>query len=88
LDIVGGQIYFDKTDNGCYLWSANSKLLHLKLYEYFLNFPPRTIKMHRTYLIKEFHLLNESKMYRETNTLSMNYKIWNKFVEKWNNKIN
>jgi hypothetical protein len=82
LNIVGGQIYFDKTDNGCYFWKANSKLLHLKLYDYFLKFPPKTIKMHRTYLIKEFHDLNESKIYRDTNILSMNYKIWNKFLNK------
>ena len=32
--------------------------MHLKLYDYFLKFPPKTIKTHRTHLIKEFHELN------------------------------
>ena len=81
----GGQIYFDKSNNGFYIWRANSKLLHLKLYAYFLKFPPKTIKVHRTYLIKEFHELNDSKVYRDTNILSMNYKIWKNFLNKWNN---
>lgn len=81
----GGQIYFDKSNNGFYIWRANSKLLHLKLYDYFLKFPPKTIKVHRTYLIKEFHELNDSKVYRDTNILSMNYKIWKNFLNKWNN---
>lgn len=85
LNIIGGQIYFDKSKNGFYIWRANSKLLHLKLYNYFLKFPPKTIKVHRTYLIKEFHELNESKVYRETNILSLNYKIWKNFLNKWNN---
>lgn len=88
LKVIGGQIYYDKSDNGCYLWKANSKLLHLILYDYFLKFPPKTIKKHRTYLIKEFHDLNEVKMYRETDVLSVKYKIWNKFNKKWNNKTN
>ena len=85
LKIIGGQIYFDTSKNGCYLWKANSKILHLKLYDYFLNYPPKTIKKHRTYLIKEFHELNDSKVYRDTNILSMNYKIWKNFLNKWNN---
>ena len=85
ISIFGGQIYFDKSNNGFYIWRANSKLLHLKLYDYFLKFPPKTIKVHRTYLIKEFHELNESKVYRDTNILSMNHKIWKKFLNKWNN---
>nr|YP_010833305.1 LAGLIDADG endonuclease [Agaricus bitorquis]WFG54052.1 LAGLIDADG endonuclease [Agaricus bitorquis] len=83
---IGGKIYFDKTDKGCYFWKANSKLLHLNLYDYFLNFPPKTIKRHRTYLIKEFHELNDSKVYRDTNSLSMNYKMWERFLKKWNNQ--
>jgi hypothetical protein len=83
---IGGKIYFDKTDNGCYFWKANSKLLHLNLYDYFLNFPPKTIKRHRTYLIKEFHELNESKVYWDTNSLSVNYKMWERFLKKWNNQ--
>jgi ubiquinol-cytochrome c reductase cytochrome b subunit len=49
LDVIGGNIYFDKAKNGIYHWRANSKLLHLKLYDYFKKFPPKTIKAHRTF---------------------------------------
>ena len=85
LETIGGNIYFDRSENGRYIWKANSKLLHLKLYDYFLKFPPKTIKTHRTHLIKEFHLLNDKKVYRDTNILSMNFKIWKNFIKKWDN---
>jgi LAGLIDADG endonuclease len=86
LKIIGGYIYFDKSDNGCYFWKANSKLIHFNLYNYFLKFPPKTIKAHRTYLIKDFHELNELKAYKDTEILSMNFKKWKRFRTKWDNK--
>jgi len=84
--VIGSKIYFDKRLNGHYKWVANSKLLHLKLYDYFLKFPPKTIKKHRTFLIKEFHELNSIKAYLETENLSVRYKIWQKFYLRWENK--
>ncbi len=86
LNVIGGIIYFDKGGNGSYKWSINSKLLHLKLYDYFLKFPPKTIKGHRTFLIKEFHDLNSKKVYLDENKLSINYKIWQNFKIKWDSK--
>lgn len=83
LKEFGGNIYFDKGGNGKYKWSINSKLLHLKLYDYFLKFPPKTNKGHRTFLIKEFHDLNSKKVYLDENKLSINYKIWENFKIKW-----
>jgi len=56
------------------------------LYNYFLKFPPKTIKAHRTYLIKEFQELNDLKAYRDTDILSINFKKWLKFLKKWNNQ--
>jgi hypothetical protein len=61
LNIIGAKIYFDKSLNDHYKWVTNSKLLHLNLYNYFLNFPPKTIKTYRTFLIKEFYKLNSKK---------------------------
>lgn len=75
LNTFGGNIYFDKTLNGCYKWVANAKLLHINLYDYFLKFPPKTIKRHRTFLIKEFHELNSIKAYLETDERSVKYKM-------------
>jgi LAGLIDADG endonuclease len=73
--VIGGKCYFDKKLNGHYKWVANSKLLHLKLYDYFLKYPPKTVKRHRTFLIKEFHDLNDKKAYLENDMLSVRYKI-------------
>jgi hypothetical protein len=87
LNVIGGNIYFDKKLNGHYIWRANSKLLHLNLYNYFFKFPPKTIKSHRTFLIKEFHELNNRKVYLDNNKLSINYKTWNNFINRWDNKI-
>jgi hypothetical protein len=86
LKVIGGNIYFDKGGNGRYKWSVNSKLLHLKLYDYFLKFPPKSIKRHRTFLIEEFHDLNLKKVYLDENKISLNYKIWQNFLIKWNKK--
>lgn len=87
LNVIGGNIYFDKRLNGHYIWRANSKLLHLNLYNYFFKFPPKTIKSHRTFLITEFHELNNRKVYLDNNKLSINYKTWNNFINRWDNKI-
>nr|YP_009517184.1 hypothetical protein C0991_000019 [Blastosporella zonata]AYE93082.1 hypothetical protein C0991_000019 [Blastosporella zonata] len=84
--VIGGKIYFDKKLNGHYKWVANSKLLHLKLYDYFLKFPPKTVKRHKTFLIKNFHDLNDIKAYLETEKLSVRYKIWQDFAVRWDNK--
>lgn len=78
-NVIGSKIYFDKRLNGHYKWVANSKLLHLNLYDYFLKFPPKTIKKHRTFLITEFHELNSIKAYLETDKLSVRYKTWQMF---------
>lgn len=86
LEMIGGHIYYEKSQNGIYFWKANSKLLHLKLYDYFSKFPPKTIKKHKTYLIKEFHFLNDLKCYRNTDKLSMEFKMWKNFISKWENK--
>ena len=87
LNVIGGNIYFDKSFNGHYIWKANSKILHLNLYNYFFKFPPKTIKSHRTFLIKEFHELNNRKVYLDNNKSSINYKTWNNFINRWDNKI-
>ena len=79
-NVIGGKVYFDKGLNGHYKWIANSNLLHLKLYDYFLKFPPKTIKKHRTFLITEFHELNSIKSYLETDKLSVRYKKWQMFL--------
>jgi hypothetical protein len=87
LNVIGGNIYFDKSFNGHYIWKANSKFLHLNLYNYFFKFTPKTIKSHRTFLIKEFHELNNRKVYLDNNKSSINYKTWNNFINRWDNKI-
>ena len=48
--------------------------------------PPKTIKKHRTYLIKEFHELNDLKVYKNEDKLSSDFKRCLNFLTKWDNK--
>lgn len=60
----GGTIYFDKSQNGYFKWSINSKELHLNLYNYFKEHPLKSIKNNRAFLIKEYYDLVEIKAYK------------------------
>ena len=81
--ILGGNIYFDKAQNGYYKWSINNEVLHTKYYEYNKTNPSRSFKGRRVFLIKEFYKLYNLKAFRYgDNTLL--FKSWLIFEKKWN----
>lgn len=88
-NVFGGTIVYDKASGGCYKILWNSKELHLEMYDYFLRFPPKTVKCHRTFLIKEFHELIHmyDKPYMKP-TNSIEYKRWISFKNRWDRKSN
>ena len=84
-EIFGGNIYFDRSQNGYYKWSIQ----HKKDIFYFLNYinkcPSHSIKRKRLFLVNQFYELKEIKAYcAEKETVK--YKAWEKFIEKWNSK--
>lgn len=84
-DVLGGNIYFDKAQNGYFKWSIQSKkdILYFKD-NYIKNNPSRTKKINRLLLINTYYKLKDIKAYKE-DINSCLYKAWLKFNEKWNN---
>ena len=82
-EIFGGNIYFDKSQNGYYKWSIQSNKDNNLYYEYNKICPSRSIKYKRLILIKQYYKLIEIKAYKVTNILT--HKAWLRFDKKWNN---
>ena len=80
-DIFGGNIHFDKSQNGYYKWSVQSKTDILMMLEYFKLCSSRSLKSNRIHLIPLFFELKSLKAYREDETLQ--HKAWLKFLDKW-----
>lgn len=84
-EIFGGNIYFDRSKNGYYKWSIQSKENILFFLNYIKNCPSRSIKRKRLFLVNQYYDLNEIKAYRtEENTAK--FKAWKKFIEKWHSR--
>ena len=83
--IFGGNIYFDKSQNGYYKWTIANEKLHLKYYEYNKINPSRSFKGRRIFLIKEFYEYYNKQAFRSPSD-SLLFKAWNIFDQKWNNK--
>lgn len=83
-DLLGGNIYYDRSQNGCYKWNIQSKNDILNFRNYILKYPSRTSKLNRIMLINLYYKLKDIRAYKETNIIL--YKSWNKFVYKWKSK--
>lgn len=81
MDQLGGNIYFDKSQNGYYKWTVQSRedvLRVSRLFKY-----TRSSKSRRFFLIKEYFTLRDLKAYLPDN---MNHKAWLTFKKKWDFK--
>lgn len=84
-DIFGGNIYYDKSQNGYFKWVLTNEYYHMIFYNYIKINPSKTVKLNRLFLIKEFYYYYNLKAFREDNK-SLIYKSWIIFDKKWNNK--
>lgn len=84
-DILNGNIYYDKSQNGYYKWSIQSKEDILFFLDYIKNCPCRSIKRKRLFLINDYYELKSIKAYIADETTAK-FKSWTKFIEKWNSK--
>ena len=82
-EIFGGNIYFDKSKNGCYKWVISNEILHNKFYNYHKLYSSKSFKGQRIFLIKEFYNLYNKKAIR-SDINSLLYKAWIIFDKKWN----
>ena len=84
-NIFGGNIYFDKGQNGYYKWSIQNKtdIDHFK--NYLLKYPCFSNKKQRLFLTDKYYELKYMKAYSALNDRSL-HKAWIKFENKWNNR--
>lgn len=84
-EIFGGNIYYDRSQNGYYKWSVQSKDNIFSFLNYIKNCPSRSIKRNRLFLVNQYYELKEIKAYLAEEN-SAKYKSWKNFVEKWNSR--
>lgn len=95
--VLGGAIYFDKAQQGCFKWTITNQEDHLRYYQYNKLCPSRSFKGQRIFLIKEYYELYAQKAYllpafflkKKSSTggqctASLRYKAWVKFQDRWN----
>lgn len=80
--IFGGNIYFDKSQNGNYKWSIESKNDILNwINNYVKLYPSRSYKFKRLMLVKQYYYLINLKAYQIKTSLT--HKSWLLFESKW-----
>lgn len=85
-DILGGNIYFDNSQNGYYKWSIQSKKDILNFVDYIKLNPSKTVKLNRILLCNLFYNLKDLKSYILNDNNRLQNKAWIKFKNKWNKK--
>lgn len=83
MDIFGGNIYFDKAQNGYYKYSIQSEKQLGILVDYFKLCPSRSIKSNRIFLVKQYYKLIALKAHKAPEGTVI-AKAWVKFNLKWN----
>ena len=82
LKCFGGQIYFDKAQNGYYKWTIQSTENFQSFLDYIKICPPQSIKRNRLFLVKEYYRLVSISAHKAAEGTVL-YKAWVKFNRKW-----
>lgn len=83
-DVFGGNIYFDKGQNGYYKWCIQKRAEIEVFKDYFLNHPSFSCKKKNFFLIDQYYELKDLKAYSYVEGPLL--KAWTKFSNKWNNR--
>jgi len=78
--VFGGDIHFDRSRNGHFVWSVRSRADVERLLEYFRSRPFRSAKARRFFLIPEYYRLQDLRAYAEG---SPHQRAWEIFRKKW-----
>ncbi len=79
VTLVQEAVYYDKSQNGYYTWSVQSKSDILTLLEYFKKYPSRSSKKARLHLIPIYFSLVSIRVYAQSEN-SLQFKAWNRFL--------
>lgn len=84
-DVFGGNIYFDKGQNGYYKWSIQARTDVELFKSYLLKVPSFSNKKQRLFLTNTYYELKDLKAYSAlpNNPLA---KAWLNFNKKWNSR--
>jgi len=80
--IFGGNVYFDKSQNGYYKWSIQSKTDIDTFKAYLLKYPSLSNKKQRLFLTDQYYELKSIKAYSALPGTPL-YKAWKRFDSKW-----
>ena len=83
-NILGGNVYFDKSQNGYYKWSIEGRNDIEIFKSYIIKYPCFSNKKQRLFLIDKYFELKDLKAY-SASAESVLGKAWIKFNNKWNN---
>lgn len=84
-NIFNGNIYFDKSQNGYYKWSVQSKSDIDQFKSYLEKYPSFSNKKQRLFLTDEYYYLKDLKAYKALDYSPL-FKAWTSFENKWNNR--
>ena len=84
-NVFKGNVYFDKSQNGCYKWSIQAKTDIDFFKAYLLKYPSRSNKKQRLFLINDYYYLKDLEAYKALVGTPL-YKAWHTFNDKWNNR--
>jgi len=84
-EIFGGNIYYDKSQNGYYKWSIQGREDILLFFEYIKYSPSRSSKRRKLYLINKYYELIDIKAHKAEEN-SLKWKAWNLFINKWSSR--
>ena len=81
--IFGGNIYYDRSQNGYYKWSIYERQAIINFYKnYVKQCNLHTTKSKRFHLINKYYELKDHKAYAASKD-SAAYKAWHNFIDKW-----
>jgi intein/homing endonuclease len=83
--IFGGNVYFDKSQNGYYKWSIQARTDIYFFKAYLLKYPSFSNKKQRLFLTNKYYELIDLKAYSALPNSPLN-KAWLIFSNKWNNR--
>lgn len=84
-EVFGGNIYYDKSKNGYYKWCIQKRSDILYFKQYLKEYPVRSHKKMRYYMIDNYYELIDLKAYSASPD-SPSGKAWANFTHKWKNR--
>lgn len=80
--IFNGNLYYDKSHYGHYIWIISAKEDVVNIYQYFKKHPSRSSKLKRLVLVEDFYELKSLKAYKYSSK-SLLGKAWAKLKLRW-----